>query len=123
MSIERKNLTISDEMAQSRSIKETEKQCIPNSSNAIKKIIEILDKSFLNESNDLCRPSCVVIDEAHTLKRLNPSDLHELINYLIACGRKNAISILFVTSDYPALIATTGKFVILFIFIFIWILL
>ena len=122
VSIERENLTIPDEMAQSRSIKETEKQYVPNSSDAIKKIIQILHKSLLSESNDLCRPSCVIIDEAQTLKHLNPSDLRELIDYLIACGRKNALSILFVTSNYSALIATTGKFVILFIFIFIWIL-
>ena len=69
--------------------------------------IDIIIKAVLN--NEEKKPSCLIIDEAQTLRYLEKSNLTKLLETLIDAGRKHNVSVLFVTSDYSSLIATIGQ--------------
>jgi len=54
------------------------------------------------------KPSCLIIDEAQTLRYIEKSNLTKLIELFIAITRDHNVSIVFVTSDYSSLIAAVG---------------
>ena len=54
------------------------------------------------------KPSCLIIDEAQTLRYIEKSNLTKLIELFIAITRDQNVSIVFVTSDYSSLIAAVG---------------
>jgi len=74
--------------------------------------IDIIIKAVLNHQEK--KPSCLIIDEAQTLRYLEKSNLTKLLETLIDVGRKHSVSVLFVTSDYSSLIATIGMIFIFY---------
>ena len=54
-------------------------------------------------------PSCIIIDEAQTLKHLGETRVNDLVDTFVTFGRDTNMTVLLVTSDYSAVEAFVGK--------------
>ena len=72
----------------------------------------IINKSFGFSFENLYRfllrrgmPECIIFDEAQTLRLLEKGDLSKVLKVLLKASREKTISIVFVTSDYSAMMS------------------
>ena len=83
-------------------------------SNDIADPVEALRSVLLNKLNKQSFwirkiPSCIIIDEAQTLKLLGETKVHDLIDSFVTFGRDENLTVVLITSDYSAIEAFVGK--------------